>query len=385
MRKVPNYSEEQMLNAIDDVLNGTPGAAAARRFAVPRVTLMYKVRGKAPVHRRMGPHSALNKEEECTLIEWIVEMSKSGFPITKNNIFDSVQLLIKKINRKNLFINDRPGRKWFDAFIKRNPAIGLQLDKNKKFARKEACRNNLKVWFHKTYKLLATNNHQEILDHPFRVFNLDEVELFLIPTDGNSFNDDPELLTVLITGNASGELAPPFIVFKNERIPYNVVDNIPRHWGVGKSENGWMDGSLFYNFIACVFHPFLIKENIPLPIIIFVNGRSSLVTLSASEFCKSHGIILIGLLPNSTNLIHPIPIAVFDTLKKGWKTKVNHANESTSNNKNFALLLKETLADYITPSVLKDGFRKCGLVPWNLAAVDLSNLSNLDNSNYFKT
>lgn len=54
--------------------------------------------------------------------------------------------------------------------------------------------------------------------------------------------DKNECLTVLITSKASGQMAPPMVIFRYERIPKELASSVPDSWGIGKSENGWMTG-----------------------------------------------------------------------------------------------------------------------------------------------
>lgn len=182
--------------------------------------------------------------------------------------------------------------------------------------------------------------------------------------------DEKECLTVLLTGNAGGELAPPMIVFKYERIPKDLAMSVPSSWGIGKSANGWMCGETFYEYLSNIFHPWLVQKRITLPVILFIDGHSSHLTLHTSKFCDENGIILISLHPNSTHLIQPMDVAVFRTLKESWRNAVHewrlqNVNKSPILRKtDFAPLLRTVLEHKVTPDILKNGFRKCGLVPW---------------------
>lgn len=73
-------------------------------------------------------------------------------------------------------------------------------------------------------------------------------------------NDEKECLTVVITANAAGDVAPPMIVFRYERIPKELALSVPESWGIGKSESGWMVTETFYEFIANIFHPWLVMK-----------------------------------------------------------------------------------------------------------------------------
>lgn len=45
---------------------------------------------------------------------------------------------------------------------------------------------------------------------------------------------DRQCTTVLMGGNAAGELAPTMVVFKNKIFPKNVSKNWPDNWGIGE-------------------------------------------------------------------------------------------------------------------------------------------------------
>ncbi|KAJ8882898.1 hypothetical protein PR048_014724 [Dryococelus australis] len=74
---------------------------------------------------------------------------------------------------------------------------------------------------------------------------------------------------------------------------------------------------------------------------------------------------------------------VFHVLKESWKKKVyqwrmKSLNDPALKKIHFAPLLEETLNECITPSILKNGFRKCGLVSLNPAAIDTSKIPTMD-------
>lgn len=58
------YSQQDMLNAIQEIKRGNSVKSTAKKYNIPRVTLMYKVKGKLPVGKRMGPKSIFPPEQE---------------------------------------------------------------------------------------------------------------------------------------------------------------------------------------------------------------------------------------------------------------------------------------------------------------------------------
>lgn len=100
----------------------------------------------------------------------------------------------------------------------------------------------------------------DILEQPNRIFNCDEAAFFLNPK-GNKVlfsrgeksvysvinSNEKENLTVMVMGNANGDVGPPMIVFQYVRIPQDICDSVPKGWGMGTSENGWMTCAVFYS------------------------------------------------------------------------------------------------------------------------------------------
>lgn len=243
-------------------------------------------------------------------------------------------------------------------------------------------------WRQEIEKYLVDNSYLHILEEPSRVFNADEAAFFLNPK-GNKVlvprgsrcvyklvnPNEKECLTVLMTGNAKGQVAPPLVLFAYERIPHAIAMKQPKeNWSTGRSENGWMTCATFFEYMANVFHPWLVKEGIQLPVIFFVDGHSSHTSIHLSRFCEDNGIILICLCPNATHLIQPMDISVFKTLKEAWKTHVtdwrNDHPMEIFKKLDFSPLLEKAIKHSITPDVLRNGFRKAGLVPWCADNVD---------------
>lgn len=382
-----------MLAALDAMRNGMPCATAAKQYKVPRVTVLYKFRGIYPEARKMGPDSRLSVVEEDQLAQWIFVMAKKGFPISKECFMASAARLVNELGKAEKFNNKPPGRKWFQGFLRRNPAVSTRIAQNLTKSRAAVTKLSLENWFTEIKKYLEDQNELSILEDGNRVFNADESAFCFNPKNSKVLarrgdktvyqsgnNDDKQTLTVLLTANAAGKIAPPMIVFKYTRIPSYLAQAVPPEWAIGKSDSGWMTCETFFEYITNIFYPWLLKNNIPRPVIFFVDGHVSHMSLHLSNFCSSNGIILIALLPNATHLIQPLDVAVFRTLKQGWSEEVhawriNHQCEELKKT-DFAPLLDAVIRKRITPSILSNGFRKCGLVPWNSDAIPMDNIVN---------
>ncbi|KAJ8891144.1 hypothetical protein PR048_010658 [Dryococelus australis] len=119
---------QSMIAAIEDVKAGFSIKKGAEKNGVPRNTRSDKINGKTPTGT--GPDSCLTKEEEEMLVEWAISVGKPGFPITRKDLQNSAQQHAKELNREFPFKDGRPGRKWCQHFLSRNPGLTLRTPQN---------------------------------------------------------------------------------------------------------------------------------------------------------------------------------------------------------------------------------------------------------------
>ncbi|KAJ8913919.1 hypothetical protein NQ315_005717 [Exocentrus adspersus] len=392
-----------MNEAIEAVTRGMPVATAAKTYGVLRVTLLYKCSGKSPKTCKMGPATILTDHEESVLVEWILSLNRMHYPVTKKHLLDSVQRIIQETKRNNSFTENRPGRKWYHSFLKRHPVLSERIAQNLTPSREkvgEAHNPKLRNWFLEIEEYLSSKNLLEITNEPERIFNSDESAFFLQPKGekvlarkGDRFvynagtNDEKENLTVLVTANASGDLAPPMIVFAYERIPGYIANSVNPTWGLGRSDHGWMCGSTFYEYITNVFEPWLTQKRINRPILLFVDGHVSHLTLQLSQFCARKGIELLALYPNSTHIIQPMDVSVFKPLKTFWRNEVKRWRLENSGDRlrkeHFGKVFEAAL-NKISRECIQNGFKACGLSPFNVENVNFKKMPERESEPPFK-
>lgn len=383
------YSPNKVNQALRAISNGMPVLKASKEFKVPRTTLRNKLSGKCPVesHRHCGPDSILGESNEKLLVDWLLNCAKMGFPIDREGLLHSVRKLVDASNIKTPFVNNKPGKKWYYAFLHRHPILSTKHAEYVNKARGTVTEQKIRNWFSEVLELLENS---EALNFPERVFNMDETCFCLAPKGGliigprgqnvysESANSDKENITTLFTVNAMGQFAPPLTIYKYERIPASLAAAAPINWGIGKTENGWMTSESFFEYIANVFVPFLKENSIPLPVIIFIDGHRSHLTLELSRFCRENNLILIALYPNSTHILQPLDVAVFGPLKKMWQKTVrqwridNDGKEITK--ADVPRILSGLIKDPAMPKNIISGFRVTGLYPFNVENVDYSKI-----------
>lgn len=140
-----------------------------------------------------------------------------------------------------------------------------------------------------------------------------------------------------------------------------------------------MTAESFYEYICNIFYPWVVAQKIEFPIILYLDGHKSHVTLPLSEFCREKKIILISLPANSTHVMQPLDVGFFKPLKTSWKKATKKFKtdnpEKTLNKTNFAPILQQALNEIsYLESIFKNAFRATGLFPFDPSHVDYEKL-----------
>lgn len=245
-----NYTPEQMGRAIDAVKRGETVGVASLKYGVPRITLRNKVTGKSPTVCAMGPATILTAQEENILVKCLFALADRHFPISREQLLDSVQQIIINSNRTTPFTNNRPGKTWYQAFLRRHPDISERVAQNFTTSRDNVTEQQIKSWFTEIKNYLEEKNLIHLLQDPNRIFNADESAFFLSPKSGRvlvrrgdknvytTSGNEKKKLTVLVTANAAGKLAPPMVVFAYERVPKYVIAYLILGESGGQNQGG---------------------------------------------------------------------------------------------------------------------------------------------------
>lgn len=139
------YNVEDLENAVKAVTtNQLSYRKAAEVFKVPRGTLVGRVKNK---YAGKGKTTVLTADEEDMFANGLLDMSNSGFPATKLQLLDSVQLYLNKEERTTPFVENRPGRDWYERFMKRHPDLSLRIAQNLTKSRSNLSEAAIRSWF----------------------------------------------------------------------------------------------------------------------------------------------------------------------------------------------------------------------------------------------
>jgi hypothetical protein len=270
--------------------------------------------------------------------------------------------------RKTQFKDNKPDRKWAKLFMDRH---FLKSRKSEVISKSAAMVSlaDLTYWHRHCTNYFQDNGYAHILRDPSRVINLDETGMSVTYKDGKvivdqcqsvsytqGVGDDKQQYTSLCGIVADGTSITPYILYKYEKMPQRVKDDIKRsklrHF---KTASGWMTEEAFQFYLEHVLWEELDKKGTIFPVIVFVDGHRSHVGRETSELCSRLKIILVALYPNSTHILQPLDVGVFRALKEAWSRYLRQNQNSSFDFKldssNFATHYSKVYYEAVTAPV----------------------------------
>lgn len=387
MAKKRQYTKDNIDQAVKYVQDGGCKSTAAKIFGVPRSTIQFKIKNP-DTKFKSGPDPVLNADEELTLENWIIQLAKQGFPRKKKDITAVIQSYLNDNQRPNPFKDNKPGDCWFKAFLTRHPRITARTSEGVTNASACVGEKDIRKWFDQISEYFTEQNLTQVLEDPSRIFNADETGFNICQKTGKVYAEtgsknvyeiekasSKENITVMFAFSASGSTLDPLVIYPYKRLPEKICSKLPPTWGVARSEKGWMTSQVFYEYIANVFHPQLLRDNIALPVILFVDGHKTHLSQEVTTLCVELGIHLIALYPNATRILQPADVAAFKPIKSAWQEGLRawhaeHNYRASLNKVTFGPLLENVIRNCVTKETLVNGFRVTGLCPFNADNVD---------------
>jgi DDE superfamily endonuclease/helix-turn-helix, Psq domain/Tc5 transposase DNA-binding domain len=369
----------RMLQAVSAVVAGMSIRLAASKYQIPNSTLQRHVNN--PEIRSVGGTAPiLSVEEEREILDWIIESANRGAPKSSLDVLEGANKIYRRRQGDQA---QTLGKGWLQKFNKRQKLVYRVADNLGK-ASANLTRPNIEGWFAQVSAYLIEKPELvEAMADRRRVLNADETMMrlnssaarFLAPKGKKKLfqvtKDDKAGLTVMATFDADGNARKPFIIYPYERIPKNLDSSFPHNKArLAATKSGWMISDTFCNFLDFLAQE-VADDGIEFPIVLFVDNHASHTTIEASETAKRLQIILIFLYPNSTFILQPADVAIFRCLKSLWReeNRIGKQKEIVITKLNFAELFLHAF-DQISPTVIKNGFFRSGLFPFDSSNVD---------------
>ena len=159
-------------------------------------------------------------------------------------------------------------------------------------------------------------------------------------------------------------MIPPFVIFKGERLNYELTKGEVPETRYGMSENGWIDSELFFHWLNTHF-----VRHIPStrPVLLLLDGHSTHFTPEALKESKTKGIEVLALPPHTTHQAQPLDVSFFKSLKSHWSSVCHdYLSENLGHvvtKFQFSSLFSKAWYLAIKPQTIMNGFRKTGISP----------------------
>ena len=308
-----------------------------------------------------------------------MKASAFGFPV---DILDLRCIVKGYADKKGLtirqFKNNLPGKDWVASFLKRHKDLSVRFASNIKRKRAEVGARVIEEYF---------SNLAKELDGipPENVWNYDETNLSddpgqkkLITKRGCKYperviNSTKAAVSIMFCGNATGEMLPPYVVYKVESLWTTWMENGPPQARYNRSKSGWFDSTCFEDWFLSLLLP-RIKKTSGRHVVIGDN-LSSHLNPAVLEACEANNIAFVALPPNSTHLTQPLDVAYFRPMKITWRNILSDWKEKGKGRRAPSLPKDEfpSLLRRLMSSTSKDnlvaGFRKAGIYPMDKAQV----------------
>lgn len=381
--RASQYSQNDLQTAVAEIKRGVMTIYRAHKlYKIPKTTLFYHVTGTRGLKSKtQGRAPAIPVEDEKRLAEGLKTMERWGFGLSRNELLNTVADFVAKNKIKTPFKNNIPGNEWFFNFKKRHH-LSIKKPQAVEYSRKKMTDPFV---INEYFNLLnETLRNLDLFNRPELIWNLDETSLSHDPhktkvvgargkpSSRTTSGPGRENTTVLSAVSASGIKAPPLIIFKGKNV-WDSWLSVDQHSFPGTayaaSPNGWMEANIFLKYFEKTLLPALGPIR---PALVIYDGHSTHVNISLIELARANDVTILKLPPHTSHLLQPLDLSVFKSVKDSWDSKL-----VAWQRKNIGLKIpKRTLSELIgqtwkevNPEILRNGFRKAGIHPFNSNAV----------------
>ena len=381
------WKDEDMLSAMEAVFKSEMSVSrAAAAFSVPRKTLDDRIKGRVEHGTKPGRSTVLTEQEEKALCSYLIYMAERGFPLTRRMVMAFAWAIALRSGKGDRFNSEiGPGEHWWINFRKRHPEISLRkVDKLERSRAECLDPEVVKEYFEMLEKTLSENG---LMNNPRRLYNCDET---FLPLDGTREKavtskrakstyaqaiGTREHITMLCGASAAGTALPPMIIFPKAFPGGKYTFKGPDDAVYAKSDSGWVDSELFLSWMNKVFLRYAVPQR---PVLLFVDGHTSHMTLDVIDVARSNGVILFCLPPHTTHALQPLDVAVFKSLKDNFFKATRAVSFCKTNfivtKREFAAMVKGPFEKAFSMVNIKAGFAKTGIFPFNPNAIDMSKM-----------
>ncbi|XP_063076036.1 uncharacterized protein LOC134466068 [Engraulis encrasicolus] len=340
---MPNWTDDAMMRAQEEVAAGMPVRRASRVFRVPRSTLKDRRSGRVTHGCRTGRRQKLSKTDEEALVQYCLYCASHGFPLTKARLLAYASAVWRK--RSGISPEDPPlGKKWWGLFKKRHAAV-LSMRTPENIDRQRSSKEQ--------GQSTGTPGSQT-------------------PVRAGPRYKGPHNCSGLF--QCSWGDVPPFIIYKKHFPGGRYTEGGPPNALYGKSPAGYIDSELFLRW----FQHFLLHATPARPLLLLFDGHKSHLSIDVIEAAKGAGVVLLHLPPHTSHVLQPLDVGFFGPLKADFATVAGNLchfkNSYIVNRTEFAKVFRHPYQRAKARGVVQAGFKECSIYPLDRTVIKSSRL-----------
>ena len=256
---MPDYNEESILFALQDINNGLSQRKAAALYKIPRSTLQERLNGRQTHSQGAEGLQRLTKWQESHLTKWVLVQDALALPLTHLQLkqFTS-RLLIQAGDLKPL------GKHWISGFLARNPEISTTRGKRLDSKRINGASTYAIKDFFALQQIPAIRSiapqHRYNMDETGVLEGIGDNGLVLGAAEKNSTlrkqAGSRSWTTILECVSALGVALDPLIVFKGKAIQHQWFPEeleFLQKWHFTTSDKGWTEDAIALKWLKEIF------------------------------------------------------------------------------------------------------------------------------------
>lgn len=295
-RRYKDYDDSLLQIAVQLVKNKNLSSyEAEKQFNIPRRTILNKIKNKHSLN--VGSPCKLSAETENKIVSALILCGGYGNPLTLMELRLIVHDYLLKNKLSHLFNNKMPGDKCARRFLNRNKnKLTLRSTQNIKRVRANKTIEEYEEYFNNLK--ISLNNVK-----PEHIVNYDETNLNENPGSqrcifkrgvkypNKVLNSTKTSISLMFAITASGEVFPPYVVYKAENLWRNWCCGGPPDTRYNKTASGWFDTVTFEDWFTSIIIPWAQKSHKPK--VLIGDNLSSHLNIDIISKCQENNIRLV--------------------------------------------------------------------------------------------
>lgn len=333
------WNEEDMKYAVEAVRTKKMGyLKAAKLYKVPRATLFRYCKSDKNINdikkNTLGRNPILPQELEAKLVDYILNMEKNFFGLTRRDLRTLAFQLARRNNLPNNFslLQESAGKKWLKGFLKRHGhKISIRKPTGTSVVRASGFnRQSVSEFFDLLEKVMDEKKFS-----PKQIFNVDECGICIVQSKcpqilalkgkrqigALTSTERGSLITVSMCMSADGVFVPPMVIFPRKNCNEQLKKGAPPGTLFKFHPSGWIQMDLF----TAWFDHFIeyIRPSETNPVLLILDGHNTHTrNLDVLLKAKENFVTILSLPPHTSHKMQPLDKTVMGALKTFYNEEI---------------------------------------------------------------